>query len=150
MKYRQMKSGDPAAFLENRMEFVSTIREMGDSSIFRRRTAEYLAKHIEREDLIVFLAIDEGKIAASCMACIFETVPLPSCPRGRSAEPLNVYTKKDFRRQGHAEKLLRLPLSEAKKRGVEKIVLEATEDGLSLYKKLGFTPLEGQMALRLS
>lgn len=150
MKYRQMKSGDPAAFLENRMEFVSAIRKMGDSSIFRRRTAEYLAKHIEPEDLIVFLAIDEGKIAASCMACIFETVPLPSCPRGRSAELLNVYTKKDFRRQGHVEKLLRLPLSEAKKHGVEKIVLEATEDGRSLYKKLGLTPLEGQMALRLS
>lgn len=149
MDYRMMGRDDLDAFVEYRMEFVSAIRNIGDSSAFRTKTREYLEEHADRDDLIVFLAIDKGKIAASCMACIFETVPLPSCLCGRSAELLNVYTKKEFRRQGHAEKLLRLLLAEARERGVGKIVLETTEDGLSLYQKLGFIGLERRMELRL-
>jgi len=42
------------------------------------------------------------------MACIFQTAPLPSCPTGKSAELLNVYTLKKYRKQGHAETLVRM------------------------------------------
>lgn len=38
---------------------------------------------------------------------------------------------------------------ESKKRGVERIILDYTDAGLTLYKKLGFILIEHQMQMRL-
>ena len=83
------------------------------------------------------------------MACIFQTAPLPSCPEGKTAELLNVYTKSGYRRKGLAEKLVNMLLAELKQKDVRKIVLEYTDDGFPLYQKLGFTEIDHQMQLRL-
>ena len=66
-----------------------------------------------------------------------------------SADLLNVFTKSAYRRQGHAEKLVRMLLCEAKNRGVEKITLSCTEEGFALYQKLSFNISENQMELKL-
>ncbi|MCC8122304.1 MAG: GNAT family N-acetyltransferase, partial [Oscillospiraceae bacterium] len=116
-----------------------------DAPGFRDATRSYLEAHTNRDDLIIILAIDNGQIASSCMACLYEIPPLPDCPLGKIAELRNVFTKAAYRRRGLAEKLLRLLLDELAQSGVEKIVLTYTEAGLSLYRKLGFSDLEKQM-----
>lgn len=150
MELRKATLRDLDAFVENRMEFVKSIREINDMNNFRNSTVAYLEEHIGKEDLSIYIAIDDTKIVSSCMACIFQTVPLPSCPKGKSAELLNVYTLKEYRRKGLAEKLIRMLLCQLKKDGVEKVLLDYTDMGLPLYQKIGFTPLNHQMQLRLS
>ncbi len=149
MEYRMADVRDAERFTQVRMEFVQSIRTIASVKEFAARTRTYLQEHLGGEELTVFLAVEGEEIAASCMACIYETAPLPSCTSGKSAELLNVYTRDAYRRQGHAEALLRLLLEESKQRGVEKMVLEYTEAGLPLYRKLGFEVLERQMVLKV-
>ena len=138
MEYRKANRNDIERFVQNRIEFATSITSLNDVSDFENSTREYLESHIDKGDLVIFLALDNANIISSCMACIYETAPLPSCLSGRTAEILNVYTQDKYRRNGHAKALLNLLIEEVKKRGVEKINLSYTQDGYSLYKQLGF------------
>ena len=149
MDYRRATIHDIDAMVENRMEFVTSIRDLKDAESFKVKTKEYLVQHISKDDLVIFIAVDNGQIVASCMACLYETIPRPTCLSGKSADLLNVYTNKAYRRQGHAEKLIRLLMAEVKKLGAEKMVLTYTQEGYPLYQKLGFQPLDHQMEIRL-
>lgn len=137
------------AFTDIRVEFASSIRTIKDIGGFRAGTREYLSSHIGGDDFTAFIARDGNRIAAACMACIYSTAPLPSCPNGRSAELLNVYTLGEYRRRGLAETLVEITIDELRRRDVGKLLLEYTPDGLPLYTKLGFEPLEHQMKLML-
>ena len=149
MEYRRATAKDIEAFVQNRIEFVTSIREVADIESFEKNTKEYLKKNINSDELIIMIAVNNNDIIASCMACVFKTVPLPSCLSGKTAEILNVYTKAEHRKKGYAKKLLQLAIEEAKKIGVEKIILEYTDEGLNLYKTLGFLISEKQMQLKL-
>ncbi|WP_195964657.1 GNAT family N-acetyltransferase [Clostridium cuniculi] len=149
MKYRRANRDDIDLFVKNRIEFVTSIKEINNIEDFKNRTKQYIKEHIEDDDLIIFIAIDKNRIVSSCMASIFHTVPKPSSPKGINAELLNVYTIKEYRRKGYAEKLISMLIQEVKNLGVEKIVLDYTDMGLPLYEKFGFTTSHNQMQLKL-
>lgn len=149
MEYRQATVEDIDAFIDYRMEFVTLIRKLDNEDDFRIKTKDYLLKHIDNDDLIIYIALEDHVIVSSCMACVFQTAPLPSCPEGKTAELLNVYTKEKYRRKGLAEKLVSMLLNNLKENNIKKVVLEYTDDGFSLYKKLGFMEIDHQMQLRL-
>lgn len=149
MEFRRANRNDLAKFLENRMEFVASISEISDTESFRNATRQYLEQHIHQDDLIIYIALDGDQIVSSCMACIYQTAPVANFPSGRCAELLNVYTVQAYRRNGYAERLIRMLIQEARNRKVGKILLDYTKLGLPLYKKLGFTPIPNQMELRL-
>lgn len=149
MDYRRANRNDIDMFLENRMEFVTSILKVQDLAEFKDATKRYLEEHIDNEDFLIYIAEENNVIIASCMACIYSTAPLASCLSGKNAELLNVYTKNEYRRRGHAEKLLNLLIAELKNNGVEKIKLDYTDSGYPLYKKLGFVKLDREMEMRL-
>lgn len=138
MEYKKLELDDIDAFAENRMEFVTSIRNIENISLFRAKTKQYIKKHINSDSLIVYIAMDDKKIISSCMLSIFETIPLPSNYNGKVGELLNVYTKKEYRRQGHSSNLIKLLINEARTKKVSKIVLTYTDEGYPLYKSLGF------------
>ena len=149
MEFRLATRDDVESFVENRIEFLTLIRTIEHTDEFRAHTLQYIRDHIEKDDLLIYLAIDQGSIAASCMACLFQTAPLPSCLTGKTAELLNVYTLPNYRRMGLAETLIRRMLDALQARGVEKVQLDYTDDGLPLYEKLEFTRLPYEMQLKL-
>lgn len=149
MEYRQATREDVDSFVKNRMEFATSIRDISNIEEFENRTREYIYDHIEGDDLVIFVATHKDKIVSSCMASIYKTAPKPSCPKGITAELLNVYTLKEYRRMGCAEKLIEMLIKKVKDLGVEKIILDYTDMGLPLYKKLGFIEVENEMQLRL-
>ena len=150
MEFRRATRADVEPFVDVRMEFVQQIRTIPNPAEFRQRTLAYIREHIELDDLLIYLALENGEIVSSCMACLYQTPPVPSCPTGRTAELLNVYTKQAFRRRGLAEQLIRMLFVQLRLREVEKVLLDYTEDGLPLYQKLGFCVLPHQMELKLS
>ena len=150
MEFRRATKADVEAFVDVRIEFVTQIRTIADVDDFRARTLEYLTDHIEKDDLLVYLAVEDGRIVSSCMASLYQTPPVPSCRTGHTAELLNVYTRREFRRRGLAEQLIRMLFTQLQARGIEKVLLDYTEDGLPLYQKLGFVELTHQMELKLS
>ena len=149
MEYRRAKSNDINVFVQNRIEFATSIRNILDVDLFERNTKKYLLDNIDSDNVIIFIAVENDIIIASCMACVFTTAPLPSCLNGKTAEILNVYTKETYRKKGHAKKLLEMLINELKNIDVEKAFLEYTSDAFSIYEKMGFSLLENQMQLKL-
>lgn len=149
MEVRKAELRDIEALVDNRLEFVCSIREIENRDEFRKHTKEYIRKHLGGESLVAFIALDNRKIVSSCILCIYETLPIPSCISGKAGLLLNVYTLKDYRYQGLAYSLLRKLIKEAKSMGVGKIQLDYTDDGYPLYKKIGFEKLDREMVLNL-
>ncbi len=149
MEFRKATINDVDAFVENRMQFIVSVREVANPEQFRQLTREYVQQHIEQDDLIIYIATDGGKIVASCLACVYTTMPVPVCYSGKTAEILNVNTLAEYRKQGIAEKLLTMLIDELKSVGVGRVFLQYTDAGLHLYEKLGFTIQGRQMQMNM-
>ena len=149
MEIRMATKADLDALVENRIDFITSLRAMPDLEALRHSTRAYLQEHLEDGALLCWLCTEDGKIRSSCLMCLYQTIPSPSAPNGKCGLLLNVYTLKEFRRQGLARELLTRILEQARGLGVSKVHLNATEDGRPLYESLGFSPLDGEMILKL-
>lgn len=58
---------------------------------------------------------------------------------GNQGLVLNVWTDRDWRRQGIARRLMEAVIAWAHERGVTNLVLHASNDGRALYEQLGFS-----------
>lgn len=117
----------------------------------RSQLKVYLAKHIPLEDFIAVIAKHPtGKIASAAFLIIQERPANPSFITGLTGTLLNVVTYPEFRRKGIASQVIGKIISEAKRKRVSSIDLNATDDGKNLYKKLGFVePSYTSMRLKL-
>ena len=61
---------------------------------------------------------------------------------------MNIYTRAEFRKQGIGGKIVSWLIKKAKNKGITKIYLETSENGRSMYEKLGFLPMVGYMILK--
>jgi len=103
----------------------------------------YYEKHLNK-DLMVYVAREEDTIVSCAFLLIVEKPMSPSFITGKTGTVLNVYTKEEHRRKGHAKKLMTKMLEDAKAQEVSVIELKATEDGYPLYKSIGFEDVRAQ------
>lgn len=86
-----------------------------------------------------WVAEHEGQAVAGLGMMIIGWPPHPShpmqCERGYI---LNVYVEPEFRGQGIAKKLMAETTAEAKRRGIQFMILHATAQGRPLYEALGW------------
>lgn len=108
----------------------------------------YFTSALSDNNLISFLAIEDGKPIATCGLC-FYTLPPSYLSSGHIAYVTNVYTVKEYRRNGVAYTLLQKIIEEAKNLGYETIRLHASSDGRPLYAKFGFVDATGFMQLSI-
>jgi len=102
--------------------------------------AAYLRGALGRE-YFGWLALAGDAVVGGCGLQLRPILPRPAKDGAIVATEgiiLNVYTAAEWRRRGIAERLVRACLDWARGRGVERIVLHASEDGRHLYEKLGF------------
>lgn len=119
-----------------------------DQAAFTTATTTYLKEHLG-SDLLVRHGMDGERIAATAMLQIYDTPPRPSCPNGKSALLMNVWTDPEFRRRGLARRVIKALIADAREREVGTIFLDYTDEGLHLYRQLGFQPRDREMALKL-
>ncbi|MDR3645602.1 MAG: GNAT family N-acetyltransferase [Clostridia bacterium] len=148
MEFRKAGMEDIDLLTENRMEFVTAVSHIQNPEEFRRATKEYLREHLE-DDLIYYICTDAGKIVSSCLLCIYRTLPLPSAINGKHGLLLNVYTLKEYRRQGLAKSLISNLICDAREMGVSRISLNYTDEGYPLYQELGFVKCDREMEMKL-
>ena len=97
----------------------------------------YYAAHLGK-DLHAFV-IHEGGQIVSCAFLIVQEKPMsPAFMSGKTGIVLNVYTRPEQRRRGHARKLIEALLADAKRLDLAVVELKATEDGYPLYQAVGF------------
>ena len=93
------------------------------------------------------LAFDGDVFAGAGGVSYYRVMPTFHNPTGRCAYIMNMYVRPTYRRQGIATAMLDLLVADARRRGVGRIALEATDMGRPLYEKYGFIRAEGEMEL---
>ena len=101
------------------------------------------------DDFIAWFAIKKGEIIGTSGICFRKIPPNFKNVTGNEAYVMNMYTLPLWRRQGIGTRLLNKVIEEAEKRGVNKILLDTTEAGKSIYIKRGFHFINNYMALKI-
>ena len=95
------------------------------------------------------LALDGDKIVGERSADYHTEMPTCANPSGRCAFLMNIYTDPAYRRKGIAARIVGALVEDARARGAGSVLLEATDMGAPLYRKLGFVDAKGYMRLNL-
>jgi ribosomal protein S18 acetylase RimI-like enzyme len=148
MTIRKVTINDIDLLLVNRFEFLSLFVETFPEN-FKIATKEYLYTHIADNTLICYIAIENDVIVSSAMMCVYDVIPSVKTPKGKNGYLYNVYTKQEYRRQGLSSQIMKNIIDEAKLIGIDKIMLDFSDDGLKLYEKMGFRHLDRQMELNI-
>ena len=139
--FRKLSINDNDIFIELRMVYLNEefqINDIGKIKI-QENLSKYFSEHILKDDFIGMVCEYNGIIISVAFMTISEKPPNPNFLNGKTGTLLNVYTFPEYRRNGIATKLLKEIISEAKKLDIKTIDLEATDAGVNLYEKLGFT-----------
>ena len=102
---------------------------------------EQLPDYFERrlgKELIAFVARAEGRLVAAAYLLIIEKPANPSMPNGLVGEVFSVFTEREYRCKGISTRLMNDMIAYAREKRLCHIYLKATDEGYSLYKKLGF------------
>ena len=137
--------------LKIRLEMLREVNNLKDNSAFSNDFKESILSYFSRQDQTTLLAVnDENEVIGCATICYIEIMPTFSHQSGKRAHLMNVYTNKDYRRKGIAQKMLGQLIDEAKQKGVTEISLDATASGKPLYESCGFVKNEEGMLLTLN
>lgn len=89
--------------------------------------------------LVCVLAEYNNQVIGTAYMTIEERLYHPETPNGIQANIVNVYTKESFRGQGIASAMVKKLMECSKDYNIEKLTLDATKMGESVYRGLGFS-----------
>ena len=98
---------------------------------------------------MAWLAVEDGRIAATSGMSFVEKPPYFSCPTGRLGLLSGMYTLPEHRRRGIGRELLSRVVDEARRRGCGSVWITASDMGVLLYTDFGFTKNGNFMQYRL-
>jgi GNAT superfamily N-acetyltransferase len=140
IEYRKATLVDAEMLTRLRMAMLCEGANLTDE--FRKKlrgnTMRYFLGSLSDGSFSAWLAEDAERIVATGGAAYFMLPPNDWCPGGSTAYIGNMYTGPEYRGRGIATKLLSLIMEEAKGKGCERIVLNATAAGRPIYEKYGF------------
>ena len=113
----------------------------------KEKSYEYYREALKDGSHTAYLVFDGGILFGTGGVSYYRVMPTYHNQGGRKAYIMNMYTKPEYRRKGIAKKTLDLLVKEAKSRGIQDILLEATDMGRLLYKKYGFVKMDNEMEL---
>jgi GNAT superfamily N-acetyltransferase len=116
-----------------------------DEPEFRPTYTAWLEDAIPRAVYLGWLLEVDGNVIAGAGLVILEWGPTWHNPNPLAARIVNVFVEPDFRRHGHARKLVERCLEEAKTRNITHLNLSSTDMARGLYESLGFTAATNQM-----
>lgn len=106
---------------------------------------QYYRHHIADGSHLTFVAEYNGEECGCGAVCFSDELPSPDNSTGRCAYLMNIYVREPFRNKGIAHHIVRRLVDEAHLQGCEKIYLETTAGGKSLYLSSGFSEMRDMM-----
>ena len=131
-----------------REEVIETVFDEKPSQALLEANRKYYEKHIPDGTHLAYIAISDGEEAGSGSICLTDELPSPDNPSGHCAYLMNIYVRDKFRQHGIGHAIVRKLLEVAKNLDCEKIYLETTDIGRSLYQSLGFLEYPDMMKLK--
>lgn len=153
MKIYKATLNDIEDLVQLRIDFLKTDKgglSASDEKTVREQSKIYFAKHIHLGDFVALIAKTNGKIAAAAFLIVQERPANPAFMTGLTGTLLNVITYPEYRKKGIASQIVQAMIKEAEKMGVSSLDLFSTEEGKTLYEKIGFSaPAYTSMRLKL-
>lgn len=155
IQIKKATKNDIEELMSVRLEMLREVNNLPDDVEFGKTLVDSSKDYFLNGDQTTILASDsccdgkERKIIGCASISYITIMPTFDHPTGKRAHLMNVYVNKNYRRQGIAQKMIKLLIEEAKSRGVTEISLDATEAGRPLYKSLGFSENSMGMVLEL-
>ena len=115
----------------------------------RPALSDHYARHLSDGTFVAWLAVADGRIAATSGMSFVEKPPYFSCPTGRLGLLSGMYTRPEHRRRGSGRELLSRVVDEARRRGCGSVWITASDMGVLLYTDFGFTKNGNFMQYRL-
>lgn len=154
IRYRRATINDVGILVDFRIRFLNELGnhpENEDTEILRNSLKQYFSESIPSNCFVGWLAECEGNIVGTSGMVVWQ---MPGryggLEEGRLGYILNMYTVPEARGKGICTRLLDELMKEARKLGLKYLQLHASEDGIGIYKKAGFTyPKQAEMTMRL-
>lgn len=147
IKYKIADKQDIDQVMEIRLEMLLEVNNLSEQYQYADDFVSASREYFLNGDQTTVLAIDDGKAIGCASICYINVMPTFSHPTGQRAHLMNVYTSKNYRKQGIAERMVNMLLREAWERGATEISLDTTEVGRPFYRKLGFMDSREGMVL---
>ena len=141
--YRKATLKDVEMLAKMRVVFINEvfkIKKSKDADQLRKELVEYFTTTLSDQSVITWLAEYDNRIVSTGSLVLWHAPPTYTGlgKKGMRGYILNMYTEKEFRKKGIASILLDKLIIEAKALNLEYIHLHSTEDGIRVYRKLGF------------
>ena len=133
-----------------RMEMLEHVFAMPESKMpagLRGANEQYYKTALADGSHIACFAQLDGETVGCGGVCFQMEMPSPDNPSGRCAYLMNIYTREQYRGRGVGAATVRYLIGQARQRRITKIYLESSEDGLALYRSLGFVPMKDYLHL---
>ena len=149
MQIKKTDASDIEALMEIRLEMLRVVNGLDENAAFDKILMDTSREYFLNGDQTTVFAMDGDRIAGCATISYITIMPTFSHPSGKRGHLMNVYTRKEYRRQGVGQLMVNFLIDEAKSRGVTEISLDATEMGHPLYKSLGFNENTTAMTIEL-
>ena len=144
---RQATTADIDTLVELRLRFLEDIGYAGKG--VDNAVRDYMLEAIPSCQFAAWVAEFESEIIATSGLVFNQKVPHGRNPSGREGFVLNMYTLPEWRGRGIATALMKTIVQHVRQQGVTCIRLHASDDGVGIYRKLGFRPDNSEMVLSL-
>jgi GNAT superfamily N-acetyltransferase len=153
INYRRAKIDDLEALINCRVRFLNELYNHPDdeqTEFLRKSLRQYLYEAITSNDFVAWVAEYNGRIIGTSGMVVWQR-PANYCglESGKLGYLLNFYTDPEARRKGIGTRLLKELIKEARLIGLKYLHLNATKDGIRIYRKAGFVePNDIELELR--
>lgn len=147
LKYRFADTNDLDLLVQLRLDFIEADRENEQYDIIKENCYSYFQTSLQNGFCDVILAEAEEIIVGTGVVFYYNSVPSTFNITGKNAYVTSMYVKEEYRRKGIATTILRQLIDVANKKDYPIIMLNASEMGKALYRKLGFTEIRNGMIL---
>lgn len=147
MKYRIATINDIDLLVYQRLKFIEVEENSNDYNTIRNNCCMYFKKAIGDNTCDVILAEKGAKCVGTGIIFYYDSVPSTFNPTRKNAYITSMFVEQDHRCQGIGTTILEMLVEKAEIRGYQVIMLNASDMGKPIYKKLGFVEIKNGMIL---
>ena len=149
---KQLDQNFADEFCRLRIALLTELGELSsnsDCTELNTATKEYSLSHIKK-DLMSWGIFNNGNLVAIGSLCLFSRIPYQENLIGSEGYILNIYTMPSHRKLGYAKRIVDEIIRYSSENHINRLWLNASEQGREMYKKFGFKEKENEMELFLS